>query len=112
MAYNGIYQWIFGSMERQWDLQLSPQYQASLTEDTPTGTNSTGASPNTEDAHQNGPVPAQRRQAQVDDDLVDDLVFIDVMHDVMRTVIGALLFPGKCRLLYILFRNVIINKLC
>ncbi|KAI8058084.1 hypothetical protein BDF22DRAFT_663664 [Syncephalis plumigaleata] len=103
MAYNGVYQWIFGSMERQWDLQLSPQYQTPFMEDTATATgagttetgiNLTNTSPNTEGVHQNEPTPIPRQQAQIEDDLVDDLVFIDVMHDVMRTVIGALLFPA------------------
>ncbi|RKP23520.1 hypothetical protein SYNPS1DRAFT_30729 [Syncephalis pseudoplumigaleata] len=88
--------WLFGSMERQWDVQLSPQYQAALDGSTPPRTASQNASPDIAGGggRQHAPAADPRRSEQVDDELVEDLVFIDVMHDVMRTVIGALLFPA------------------
>ncbi|KAI9593915.1 hypothetical protein BDF19DRAFT_446325 [Syncephalis fuscata] len=97
MAYNGLYRLAFGSMERRWDLQLSPQYETRITdaaddEDNPLNTPSQDGTTNNTQHQQQQADP--RQPEQVNDDFMEDLVFIDVMHDVMRTVIGALLFPA------------------
>jgi hypothetical protein len=89
MTYNSMYTLIFGRMERQWEYQLSPQYQ-------PRTPQPLREEDNTIDfplMEADLPLPPEINANNED---MEDMVFIDVMHDVMRTVVGALLFPGKC----------------